>query len=297
MWSGRSGITQDSGTILYLLYAAAYFNEPAFRDKALEGGAALLATGVETSPGSVLYRGFYNVLQELVGGDPHDPEGDFFPNFAYGTSGISYTLARLYEESKDPAWLAAAEKGAEYLISIAVPVKEGKLIPYHYPNNEDGIFYLGFCHGPAGTARLFILLHRLTGKRKYRDFADELTQGMIGAGAPEYHSAGYWDVHCLCCGTAAFVHYFLGLWMEYREPRYLEYGLRSGKVLLGSAHYDGKHASWYQAFMRSEPGNISADIGYFDGAAGIGAALLQVSQALKQRLAVIRLPDDPFLSS
>ena len=40
---------------------------------------------------------------------------------------------------------------------------------HHEPDGED-LFYLGWCHGPVGTARLFYRLHQATGDRQWRDW-------------------------------------------------------------------------------------------------------------------------------
>ncbi|MDR3335794.1 MAG: hypothetical protein LBT16_01190, partial [Treponema sp.] len=296
IWTGYSGPYHDGGTILYLLYAARHFNRPEWKELAAQGGRAIISTGETYGADQVWYKGFHNILAEFNGKDP-EKESDFFPNFSYGTSGMTYVLARLYEETGDRDFLDAAEKGANYLISIAVPASQGRLIPYHYPDNREDVFFLGLCHGPVGSSRVFVLLHRLTKNPIYRDFYVELTQGIIGAGAPEYHSAGYWDCHCQCCGTAGFVNLFLGIWLESGGDEYLDYAVRSGKVLLGGATYDGEKAIWYQAFTRLKPDLITTDLGYMEGAAGIGVALLQLSTALGEDFTTIRLPDDPFATA
>jgi lantibiotic modifying enzyme len=208
---------------------------------------------------------------------------------------MCYALARLYEETRNIVFLEAAEKGANYLISVAVGVKNGRLIPHHLPYHpDDDLYYVSFCHGPAGTGRLFVLLYRLTGNQIYKEFYYDLAQGIIGIGAPEYHSAGYWNCHCQCCGTAGFLSYFLGIWLESGKEEYLQYAVRSGKVLLGSATYRDGRSVWYQAFMRTNPGSVDAVLGYSEGAAGIGVALTHLASALDGKFKALRLPDDPF---
>ncbi|AEF84471.1 conserved hypothetical protein [Treponema primitia ZAS-2] len=289
IWSGYSAINHDGGTILFLLYAANHFKRSEWRELAAKGGRAIMATGVAIDLDRVLYKGYQNPVINPDFPDTH------YPNFAYGASGMCYALARLYEETRDRDFLDAAEKGANYLISIATPAKEGKLLIYQLPHlpGED-LYYLSFCNGPAGTGRLFVLLNRLTEKQVYEHFYLDLAHGIISAGAPEYHSAGYWNCHCQCCGTAGFLTYFLGVWLESGKEEYLNFAIRSGKVLLGSATYKEHRAVWHQAFARTNPAGITAALGYFKGAAGIGAALLQLATALDGNFDTIRLPDDPF---
>jgi lantibiotic modifying enzyme len=294
-WSGYSGINQDGGTILYLLYAANYFEHPEWKDLAKQGALAIAATETDAGGGRSHYAGLANPLQDFS--KTSDGKA-FFPGFSYGDSGLAYVFAKVYEETGEKKLLEAAEKAADYLIAITDPIGEkGGLIPYWQPENPEGIHYLGFCHGPVGSSRVFVLLHRLTKKEKYRDFYLRLTEGIIESGAPEYHSTGYWDCHCLCCGTAGFVNHFLGIWLETGDSRYFDYALRSARVILGSANYNGKAAVWYQVFMRTWPDIISADIGYYNGSAGIAAMLIRAAAALENRLDVIRLPDDPYPAS
>jgi lantibiotic modifying enzyme len=297
IWSGFSSITMDGGTILFLLELSDYFKKPAWKDLAIQGAYAIAATALGVNENHIRFQGVLNPLANHsafpafadlgIGGD------SFFPDFGYGTAGMCYTLAKAADAAGDAALLAAAEKGARYVMSLAVPTGKGKLLPYIYPDTQR-LYYLGFCHGPVGTARLYVLLHQLTGKALYKDFYLALTEGIIEAGAPEHHSAGFWHTHCACCGTAGFINLFLGVWLETGEARYLEYANRSAKVIIGDAAYNGREAVWHQAFSRLDPAVITADIGYYNGASGIAASLVQTAMALQGSFETLRLPDEPY---
>jgi lantibiotic modifying enzyme len=294
MWTGYSGAYHDCGTVLYLLWASAYFQEPSWRDVAIAGGRAVITTGIELTQDGVAYIGFKPMAQGLFN-DPHNT--NFFPNYSYGSSGMAFTFARLYEETGDKHFLEAAKKGANYLISVADSVGASYYMPYTQPEKAIETHYLGLCHGNTGAARLFLLLSRLTGEQVYEDFLFGLVQGIIDAGAPEAHNDGYWYCHCQCCGTAGFVNLFLGMYFEYGDPAYLSYATRCGTVLLEDAVYEKDGAFWPQAFSRVAPDTITVDLGYFGGATGMAVALLQVYTALVGDFQTIRLPDDPFLSA
>ena len=66
-------------------------------------------------------------------------------------------------------------------------------------------------------------------------------------------------------------------------------------MLLGERQIqpDGS-AKWTMALERIHPDKESAPIGYYMGAAGIGAALLQIYMSEKKKFLWKRLPDDPF---
>jgi hypothetical protein len=68
-----------------------------------------------------------------------------------------------------------------------------------------------------------------------------------------------------------------------------------GKHILHNA--EGNFAEglfWRQAFERTNPEKVTADVGYMNGASGIGAALLHLHLANSGSFDVLRLPDDPF---
>ena len=56
----------------------------------------------------------------------------------------------------------------EYLRAAAVRQKYGHLLPHGLPKNPD-LFYLGYCHGPAGTTRFLYKLYEITGKEAGKD--------------------------------------------------------------------------------------------------------------------------------
>jgi lantibiotic modifying enzyme len=215
------------------------------------------------------------------------------PGFAYGTAGISYTLARLYQETGDPAFLEGAKKGADYVTAVAHTEGDAALVPHRIPE-WNNLFYLGHCHGVAGTGKLFYLLHEITGEAHYAQWQEKLVQGLLKAGAPEIHSPGYWHCFSWCCGAAGFINLFAGLYLKDKEPRYLEYGRRSGNVILGEASIDEAGVKWPQAFKRVVPGEITVEPGYGPGAAGIGAALVHLYLAEKGKAPIIRFPDEPY---
>ena len=78
-------------------------------------------------------------------------------------------LARLYEKTQDKRFLYAATQGALHLQTIATQKGTGALISYRYPDLQD-VYYLGFCHGPAGSARLFYQLYKVTNDPAYLDW-------------------------------------------------------------------------------------------------------------------------------
>jgi hypothetical protein len=289
IWSGKPGINFDSGIILFLLYAARFFDCPQWRGLAARAGRGILSTGKPKNGGS-RYDGFVNMIEAMFG--IHDDEAHM-PGFAYGTAGISYTLARLYQETGDGEFLEGAAKGAAYVTGVAHTDGDAALVPHRIPE-WNNLFYLGHCHGVVGTGKLFYLLHEITGEGFYADWQEKLVRGLLKTGAPEIHSPGYWHCFSWCCGAAGFINLFAGLYLKGREESYLEYARRSGNVILSEASVDASGIKWHQMFKRVAPDEVSLEPGYGPGAAGIGTALVHLYLAEKGRAPVLRFPDEPY---
>jgi lantibiotic modifying enzyme len=203
-------------------------------------------------------------------------------------------MAVFYEVTGEERFLAAARDSSEYLEHISVKQGEGFLVPV-MDDGDCSTFYLGACHGSAGTTKLFYKLYRLTGEDHYKETIEAMSKGILNFGAPEIQSAGYWNNTCICCGTASLLQFYTRLYVSFGNPHYLDVAKRAAKVVLGEAEYvtDGAIA-WPLAEVRAEPANISTSKGYLHGAAGIGCALLQYYQVVKGIFDWNRLLDDPY---
>jgi lantibiotic modifying enzyme len=288
-WSGSPGIAADGGTILYLLHAAQEFKSDRYRATAVQAGDHLLEIATHEPHGGVSWRG-----NPASAGYPNE---DYYPNFESGTAGVAYVLARLYRATRDARYLNAAEQGAAHLQNIATVHGDAALIPYRLPDLAD-LYYLGFCHGPAGTARTFFELHDLTRNPAYLLWTERLAQGVVQSGIPEQLTPGLWNVACQCCGSAAIVELFVGLWASTGRKDYLAFAQRVARQLISrGTNLDGQGLRWYQAWTRVKPWEVNSETGYSIGAAGIGASLLHVHLAEQGKYQAILLPDNPFPAS
>lgn len=217
-----------------------------------------------------------------------------FPNFVIGTSGIAYAMSVFYEYTKDPDFLSITKSAAEYLKAISVQQKDGFLVPLTSDPNEE-TFYVGGCHGPGGTSKVFYQLYRLTGDESYKSDIENMARGILGLGVPEVQSSGYWNNTCICCGTASVLQFYISLYAAFGDAHYLDVAERCAKIILGEAEEmsDGGVA-WPVAEVRLESEHVTIDKGYMHGAAGIASALLQLYQAQKAMFDWNRLPDDPY---
>lgn len=283
-WTPLPGYIADSSTVLYLIHAAKAFKRDRYLHMARLAGDKLIALASQESDGSLAWRKPQNVSI------PHL----YYPNFELGTAGVVYTLTALFEATRDQRYLEAAKRGANHLISLAVVNGDAALIPYALPDHAD-IFYLGFCHGAAGTARAFYKLHQQTGDRLYLDWTNRLVQGILSTGAPELESPGMWNTVTQCCGVGSHVELFLGLWATFGDPRYLALAQRAGKVIVSRAsNLDGKGNKWFMAWARVDPAVVNAETGYMIGTSGIAAALLHLHLANTGAYDVALPIENPF---
>ncbi|MEW5914767.1 MAG: lanthionine synthetase LanC family protein [Gemmatimonadota bacterium] len=215
------------------------------------------------------------------------------PNFSHGTAGVSYFLATVAERNSDTQLLDAAAQGAEYLRNVATKTAKGGWKVFHSEPGNESLFYLSWCHGPAGTARLY---ERLGRSSKYRALGAEvarLAQGTIDSGVPD-RSPGYWNNISQCCGNCGVVEFFTSLYRSTRDEQHLAFAKRVMDDALGRATEESGGLKWTQAEHRVQPDNLVAQTGLMQGAAGVGLALLHLDGTIKGRRDRIALPDNPW---
>ncbi len=288
VWTGAASAGLGDGAIvLYLLWAARVFDDTTLRDLAVRAADPILQAAEHDPRGGLKWVGFPVEALGL-------PAGSYMPNFEFGTAGVAYVLARLYEETGNARFLAAAREGAAHVQALATVSGDSALLFYREPDLTD-LYYLGYCHGPVGTARTFYQLYKVTQEPIYLDWTERFARGILASGVPEQQTPGLWNVVCQCCGTTGISDFFLSLWVATDRPEYLVYAQRVGTQILSRANpVDGTGSRWYQAWTRTQPDQIAAETGYMIGAAGVGSALLHLHQAEQGRYAAILFPDNPF---
>ena len=272
-------ITGMAGTGLYLLAAAREWKDREFVNQAVKVGERLLATG-EPAEGGLMWF----------------PAASFrrnYPNFSHGTAGVGYFLATLYQDSGDQRFLEGALKAAHYLDAIATR-RDGATTIFHRSGGGENRFYLSWCHGPVGTARLFYRLHQITGERRWSDWVDSLSQGAFTAGVPEQRTDGYWNNISQCCGNVGIGQYTIDLARYHPTSAAAAMRQRIVTNTMERATRDETGLRWIQAENRTEPANLIAQTGFMQGAAGVGIFLLQLDAVDTGRRWPFPQPDTPF---
>lgn len=228
------------------------------------------------------------------------------PNYSHGTAGICDFLLMLDAECRakqpdyDGRFLSAAGKGARYLVSLsknsASPIG---LIPHHFPGGDD-LYYMGWCHGPAGTIRFFERLSSTTADEELSrigtEFKVKLLNQIVGSALPG-RSAGFWNNVSLCCGNAGVIGMLLDDAPPGSNASELAHRLaddllaRATRVELGDGRFGLK---WAQAEHRLRPEQEQAQTGLMQGAAGIGLILLKLDKTSRGEKSEAILPVLPF---
>ena len=271
--SGRAGIG------LFLLYVDDLFHDRDSLTLAVRAGSHLLDLAIPENEGSKWTT---------------DPTAKrVVPNFSRGVAGIAYFLATLYTKTNDTLFLNAAESGAKYLIATATTDGDVCLLPYEQPGSTD-VFYLGWDHGPAGTARLFYRLYQATGDETWMTWVKKSANGILTSGIPEKRTPGFWNNVGQGSGSAGVAQFLLDMYGATKDQKDFDFAKKMTDDLIARATRDDRGTRWVQAEDRTQAGNLLAQTGYMQGAAGIGTWLLRLDAGQKGRPPFVRFPDTPW---
>lgn len=286
IWNGSNDVLAGTAGIgMALIAAARQFGDSSYLTMARAAGAVLLRNADSVSSG-LRWRRFVERDLDL-------------PNFSHGTAGVATFLAMLGRETGDSTFIRAAIAGAAYLEAIADRTGGLYLVPYGVPNQGYVTrFDIGWAHGPAGTSRLFSLLAGMTGDLAYRDrvIAGARTVLASGVPGPTNDSTRWAGPFALDrrFGLAGVIPFLIESFRESGEGAYLDLARRLGEEIrrTGQGGPTGLYWSLPRYAFQDGEGNL-VSTGYFHGAAGLGAALLDLHYALRGERARIQLPDDP----
>jgi len=275
-------ISGTAGIGLYLLSASRDLGRADARDLAAAAGRRLITQQIAADGGAKWAM------------TPASPTR-LYPNFSHGTAGVAYFLAQLHAATGNRAFLDAALSGAGYLVKSAKTDGDVCLVFHHEPEAEGlDLFYLGWCHGPAGTGRLFHQLAVATGDRAWHTWLVRAANGIRQSGIPERETPGFWNNVGQCCGSASVADFFLSYHQITRDAGALAFARRVTDQILARATRDEAGTRWTHAENRVQPANLTAQTGWMQGAAGIGGWLLRLDGFDRGRAPVVTFPDSPF---
>ncbi len=277
----------SAGIGLALLYLAHAFDDTVSLELARQTGAGLLDRVHERDGGLWWSR--------AAGGDVN------LPNFSHGTAGVGFFLSSLHRATGDTVFLDAAERAADYLKSVADRSAGLFLVPYGVPNDGYVSAYdIGWAHGPAGTANIFVQLGEITGEQEYGELVGASARtlaasGMPGSSADPSRWTGPFRVDRRF-GTSGAAVFLLRLTRNQPESphRGLAQRIVDDIIDRGQRDAQGLHWSLPRYGFQEDDGTDATFTGFFYGAAGLGLTLLEMHYAVAGGAPFVRWPDDPF---
>ncbi len=282
-WSDIPDITMGGAGIgLFLLQAGRAWQDDSLIQVAEQAGQRLIELS-ERVDGGLMWTFDRSTLRN-------------YPNFSHGTAGVAYYLAELYQQTGRQAYLDAALEGAAYLEHIAHRQGDAAMV-FHRADGGLDRFYVGWCHGPVGTSRLFYRLHQITGDARHRQSMDALIRGLQASGAPFRPSSGYWNNVGQCCGNAGIAQFYIDLIRHWDFPVTEQAVVKVMDNAQARASHDADALPcWVHAESRDKPDDLMAQTGFMQGSAGMGTVFLQL-HALREGLEwQFPFPDTPFAS-
>jgi lantibiotic modifying enzyme len=194
----------------------------------------------------------------------------------------------------DERFRKAAVRAATYVTAGATKVGDAAVLP-----RIGGDISFGYCTGSSGVIRSLLGVYRASGDEEHLEWALRFGRGILRSGVPGRQTPGNAFVFHQCCGSAAVLESFIGLWLETGDPLWLDAAKAQGDDLLIRSVSDEKGRRWYSESHVLPVGTHKAEVGHQVGASGIALALLRLHQAVEadaggRPFATIRLPDDPF---
>ncbi len=274
-----------AGTGLFLLYMSEQSGSEEARSMVVQAGRTLISRPIKEGDKWSWKRGQNSKY--------------ILPNFSHGPAGIGYFMACLYEVTSEQMFLEAALKAVNYLDSIASQENGVYLVPYGFPDPGWRRSYdIGWAHGSAGVAPLFIKLHQITGKAQWLKKAEACYRGIIVSNPLGQPTDGFGselftlDQRFGLAGVAAF---YQEMYRYTGGQEYFDSAVETIDYLL-SHSVDNEGLSWPTerfSFM-ANAGEVTTFSGFFYGTSGFGSVLLNQYNLMKGKPLGSRFVDNPF---
>lgn len=285
-WIGSGTLMGDGGILITLVAAAEHRPDPRLTEVIVELTDAILAQERPGEAGASSWPGAPGPFLGL-------PEGFDMEGFELGTVGIGFVFARVAQLSGQARFGEAAARAAAHVAAISTVVGDAALLP------RGAGYSFGYCTGSSGVARMFTAVHHATGDAEHLEWALKYGRGILRSGVPGRVTPGNHHVLHQCCGSAAVLETFTGLWLETRDRLWLEAARAQADDLLIRSVADDRGRRWYSESHILPAGQLKAEVGHQVGASGIALALLRLHQVNRaedtgQPRTLPRLPDDPY---
>lgn len=197
-------------------------------------------------------------------------------HISHGTLGVAYALAATAEATGRAGLMDLALAGVADVTARNVAGASGFLVPHSDPQQvHPGLerYSYGWCHGPAGDAQVFRLLHQLTAGARWQALQDRCWHTVISSGLPHRVRPGFWDNNGRCCGTAGVLALACDRAVENGDG--LGFAAVLATDLRARATTDGAGVRWMNHEHRATPAALAPRTGWAMGSAGIIRELLR----------------------
>ena len=204
------------------------------------------------------------------------------PGFSHGTAGVAYALGAAGRTLHRPDLVDIATRGADALIA-AGHHPDGWAVPLAIPPRPGApaVSY-GWCHGPTGTVRLFLLLNEIDPRPRWQHAVDGCLQALRDSRLPARLYPGYWDNLARCCGTAGVGQLLLDRYQATGDTAMLDWAGTLASDVVGRALASPQGVTWSNTEHTRTPPELPPEPGFMQGAAGIAGWLARL-QALRAR--------------
>jgi lantibiotic modifying enzyme len=217
--------------------------------------------------------------------------GAFQPNFSHGAAGIGFVLATASGPLGRPELLDLAAAAARRLERLGRRLDGTLTVPVTIPQRplaEPATY--GWCHGAAGTSRLFTLLEQLRPGEGWAGCAAACRAAIRASGLPARLWPGFWDNLGQCCGTAGVGEMALDHYQDTGDRDWLDFADTLAADVLGRAIADAGGVRWSHTEHRVSPPELEPVVGWMQGAAGIAGFLLRLDRLHRDGPGAPRLP-------
>jgi lantibiotic modifying enzyme len=204
------------------------------------------------------------------------------PGFSHGTAGVSYALACAGRTLNRSDLVDVATRGARALLALGHH-PDGWAVPRAIPPGPRGpaVAY-GWCHGPAGTVRLFLLLNQIDPQPRWQHAIDACLQALRDSRLPSRLYPGYWDNLARCCGTAGVGQLLLDCYQATGDTGLLDWACTLAADVADRAVFTPHGVTWSNTEYTQAPPDLPPEPGFMQGAAGIAGWLARL-HALRTR--------------
>lgn len=261
-------ISGDAGILLALIA-----DDSDAAERAAHVLAGRLAEAAEPGPGGLHWR--MAADREYL-----------MPGFSHGTAGVAYALAAAGRTLNRRDLVDVATRGACALLALGHH-PGGWAVPHAIPPRPGGqAVAFGWCHGPAGTVRLFLLLNEIDPQPRWQHTIDACLQALRDGRLPIRLYPGYWDNLARCCGTAGVGQLLLDRYQATGDTALLDWAGTLAADVVGRALSTPRGVTWSNTEHTRTPPELPPEPGLMQGAAGIAGWLARL-HALHTR------PDTP----